>query len=75
MRTSPASVAATLDNRFIDELPQRHIGDRAYDADPLGKGLVELSVEMIAPHRSNRATARSPRRRTVVHCAATVAAG
>jgi transposase len=47
-------VAATLDSRFLDELPQRLIGDRAYDADPLDEALAELGVEMIAPHRRNR---------------------
>ncbi len=47
-------VAATLDSRFVDELPQRLIGDRADDADPLDAGLAVLGVEMIAPHRRNR---------------------
>src|SRR5579884_4200638 len=47
-------VAATLDSRFVDDLPARLIGDRAYDADPLNEALVELGVEMIAPHRRNR---------------------
>jgi transposase len=47
-------VAATLDSRFVDETPQRLIGDRAYDADPLDEALAELGIEMIAPHRRNR---------------------
>jgi transposase len=47
-------VAATLDSRFVDALPQRLIGDRAYDADPLDTELAKLNVEMIAPHRRNR---------------------
>ena len=47
-------VDATLDARFIDELPQRLIGDRAYDSDPLDERLAEKGIEMIAPHRSNR---------------------
>jgi transposase len=55
-------VAATLDSRFVDDLPERLIGDlperligdRAYDADPLDAALAELGVEMIAPHRRNR---------------------
>jgi len=47
-------VAATLDSRFVDALPQRLIGDRAYDADPLDVALAELGIEMIAPHRRNR---------------------
>jgi transposase len=47
-------VAPTLDSRFVAELPQRLIGDRAYDADPLDVELAQLGVEMIAPHRCNR---------------------
>jgi transposase len=47
-------VAPTLDSRFVAELPQRLIGDRAYDADRLDEALVELGIEMIAPHRRNR---------------------
>ena len=47
-------VAATLDSRFVEALPERLIGDRAYDADPLDEALAELGVEMIAPHRRNR---------------------
>jgi transposase len=47
-------VAATLDSRFVAVLPQRLIGDRAYDADPLDMELAELGIEMIAPHRRNR---------------------
>jgi transposase len=43
-----------LDSRFIASLPQRLIGDRAYDADPLDDELAKLGVEMIAPHRRNR---------------------
>jgi transposase len=35
-------------------LPQRLIGDRAYDADLLDTELAKLGVEMIAPHRRNR---------------------
>jgi transposase len=47
-------VAPTLDSRFVDALPQRLIGDRAYDADPLDEELAKLGVEMIAPHCRNR---------------------
>jgi transposase len=47
-------VAPTLDSRFIADVPQRLIGDRAYDADPLDEALAELGIEMIAPHRRNR---------------------
>jgi transposase len=34
--------------------PDRLIGDKAYDSDPLDEALAELGIEMIAPHRSNR---------------------
>jgi len=47
-------VAATLDSRFLAELPERLIGDRAYDADPLDATLALLGIEMIAPHRRGR---------------------
>jgi transposase len=47
-------VAPTLDSRFVEELPQRLIGDRAYDADPLDEALLELGIELIAPHRRGR---------------------
>jgi transposase len=35
-------------------VPERLIGDRAYEADPLDVALAELGVEMIAPHRRAR---------------------
>jgi transposase len=40
-------------------LPQRLIGDRACDADPLDAELVKLGVEMIAPNRRNRKKPRT----------------
>jgi transposase len=49
----------TLDSRFLDELPQRLIGDRAYDSDPLDDRLAYLGVEMIAPHRVGRTHPRT----------------
>jgi transposase len=36
------------------EVPQRLIGDRAYDSDPLDEQLRAQGIELIAPHRSNR---------------------
>jgi transposase len=47
-------VEQTLDHRFIDQVPEKLIGDKAYDSDELDDCLKELGVEMIAPHRSNR---------------------
>lgn len=48
-------VEEALGHSFLDELPARLIGDRAYDSDPLDQHLWErYGVEMIAPHRSTR---------------------
>lgn len=47
-------VADTLLQSFIKEQPQRLIGDKAYDSDPLDEELAELGIELIAPHKSNR---------------------
>ena len=47
-------VEATLAASFLGEKPQRLIGDRAYDSDPLDAALQEWGIEMIAPHRRNR---------------------
>jgi transposase len=54
---SPAEVKlviSTLEARFLPDLPERLIGDKAYDSDPLAAQLAEGEVELIAPHRSNR---------------------
>jgi transposase len=54
---SPAEVRlviSTLEARFIPELPERLIGDKAYDSDPLAAQLAEGGVELIAPNRENR---------------------
>ena len=47
-------VRATLDERFVDALPQRLLGDNAYDSDRLDEELASQGIEMIAPHRRNR---------------------
>ena len=48
-------VEATLEASFLGEEPQRLIGDRAYDSDPLDAALQQQrGIEMIAPHRRNR---------------------
>ena len=54
---SPAEVRlviSTLEARFLPDLPERLIGDKAYDSDPLAAQLAEGDIELIAPHRSNR---------------------
>jgi transposase len=47
-------VQPTLDGRFLDDRPERLIGDRAYDSDPLDAALAAQGVQLIAPHRRNR---------------------
>ena len=54
---SPAEVRlvlSTLEARFIPELPERLIGDKAYDSDPLAAEHAEGGIELIAPNRINR---------------------
>ena len=55
---SPAEcrlVEAVLAGCFLDEVPERLIGDKAYDSDALDQTLAEdYGVEMISPNRSNR---------------------
>ena len=47
-------VAETLLQSFTSELPERLIGDKAYDSDPLDEELRKQGIEMIAPHKANR---------------------
>lgn len=49
-------VESTVADCFVtDEKPERLIGDKAYDSDPLDMKLaVNYGVELIAPHRSSR---------------------
>jgi len=55
---SPAEVKLvnqTLEQRFIADVPQRVVGDKAYDSDPLDEEvLTQFGAEMIAPHRQGR---------------------
>ena len=45
-------VEPTLQRRFLAETPERLIGDRAYDSDPLDAQIRErFGVELVAPHR------------------------
>ena len=57
---SPAEVTlveATLEERAVADVPQRLIGDKAYDSDKLDRNLMEqFGIEMIAPNRENRRT-------------------
>jgi transposase len=48
-------VEVTIDNCFIPDAPEKLIGDKAYDSDPLDNRLLdERGIEMIAPHRKGR---------------------
>ena len=44
----------TLAAGHVKSKPEKLIGDKAYDSDPLDAELAEQGVELIAPHRSNR---------------------
>jgi transposase len=51
----PHLVPATLDARFLADLPTRLIGDRGYDSDALDETLMTTyGIEMIAAHRRGR---------------------
>lgn len=47
-------VDAVLNARFVEPVPERLIGDKAYDSDPLDERLATRGIAMIAPHRKNR---------------------
>ena len=48
-------VEQTLNAAFIDQEPERLIGDGAYDSDPLDERLeLQRGIEVIAPHKNNR---------------------
>jgi transposase len=48
-------VEPTIERRFLAETPERLIGDRAYDSDPLDTQIRErFGVQLISPHRPTR---------------------
>jgi transposase len=47
-------VTDTLVETFTEQLPNRLIGDQAYDSDALDEELARAGIEMIAPHRRGR---------------------
>jgi len=58
----PHLVPATLDARFLADLPTRLIGDRGYDSDALDERLMtQYGIEMIAAHRRGRRSAQDGR--------------
>jgi hypothetical protein len=72
---SPAEVklvAATLEARFVPEVPERLIGDKAYASDRLVKPYWNITARISS--RPTKSTAGFPRR-MAARCAATSAAG
>jgi hypothetical protein len=61
---------ATLSKCFVfNEKPERLIGDKAYDSDPLDERLaLEYGVEMISPHRLRRKRPKTQDGRPLRHC-------
>ncbi len=46
---------AVLDSLFVTGMPEKLVGDKAYDSDKLDDDLLKKQgVELIAPHRRNR---------------------
>jgi len=61
LRTESASpaevklVESTLEERIVADVPERLIGDKAYDSDRLDENLMQnYGTEMIAPNRAKR---------------------
>jgi transposase len=61
LRTESASpaevklVEATLAERFVPDVPERLVGDKAYDSDRLDERLMQhYGTELIAPNKVNR---------------------
>ena len=56
-------VEETLAGSFLDELPARLIGDKAYDSDRLDQQLKQdYDIELIAPNRENRSPTQDGRK-------------
>ena len=52
-------VGKTIEQRLITEKPEKLIGDKAYDSDPLDEEMAALGIEMISPHKRNRKKAKT----------------
>lgn len=63
---SPAEcqlVEQVLAGSFLDQLPERLVGDKAYDSDKLDEKLAqEYGIELIAPNRRNRSKTQDARK-------------
>jgi len=48
-------VEKILDALFVDDAPEKLIGDKAYDRDPLDEPLEkQRGIELVTPHKANR---------------------
>ena len=55
-------VEQTLEERIVPDVPERLIGDKAYDSDKLDERLMQnFGTEMIAPNRENRSQTQDGR--------------
>jgi transposase len=68
LRTESASpaevklVEPTLEERIVADVPERLIGDKAYDSDRLDENLMQnYGIEMIAPNRAKRSQTQDGR--------------
>ncbi|MGR0482535.1 MAG: IS5 family transposase [Candidatus Electronema sp. V4] len=62
-------VEAALDSLFISGLPEKLIGDKAYDSDGLDENLLKkYGIEMISPHRRNRKKPKTQDGRKLRRC-------
>ena len=50
-------VEDTLEQNLLTDVPERLIGDGAYDSDPLDRKFEERGIKLIAPHKINRVSA------------------
>ena len=56
-------VELTLQSRFVQDLPERLIGDKAYDSDKLDERLLRTyGIELIAPNRVDHAPTQDGRK-------------
>jgi transposase len=54
-------VKSTLDAGFLPDVPERLIGDKAYDSDAVDEDLAAEGIELIAPQRGNRSKTQDGR--------------
>ena len=47
-------VKQLIEHRSTEDKPDRLIGDKAYDSDPLDRECAAMGIMMISPHKTNR---------------------